>query len=217
LLALDSLWHTAELAGLPELDARSNFLRLIFAVGFARLGARGLAQELGAPIELELDVHEPCNRALFRLYMARLAHEASGGNAEAWAAEVARSIEAVRDPKQRQAVQWLQRRSLWLRLDEDAATDDAAGRLALPPGLESAGLAEHLARELSPGSGHYDYEVAEARRPVRAAGRSPAAATRSSRRCWPAPSPASRASRSSATAPRRSPPASTAPPASATT
>ena len=160
LLALDSLWHTAELAGLPELDARSNFLRLIFAVGFARLGARGLALELGAPIELELDVHEPCNRALFRLYMARLAHEASGGNAEAWAAEVARSIEAVRDPKQRQAVQWLQRRSLWLRLDEDAATVDAAARLALPPGLESADLAEHLARELSPGSGHYDYEVA---------------------------------------------------------
>lgn len=160
-LALDALWHAATLAGLPELDARSCYLRLIFAHGFARLGANALAEELSAPIELELDVHEPCNRALFRLYMARRAHEASGGGAEVWAAEVARALEAVRDPKQRQAVQWLQRRSLWLRL----ADDDAGARRAhyrLPDGLEAAGLAEQLARELAPGSGHFDFVLAEA-------------------------------------------------------
>lgn len=161
-LALDAVWHAAALAGLPELDARSNYLRLIFAVGFARLGSNGLAQELSAPIELELDVHEPCNRALFRLYMARRAHEASGGGAEVWAAEVARALESVRDPKQRQAVQWLQRRSLWLRLAEDDGAGARAVHYKLPAELESAGLAEHLARELAPGSGHYDYVLAEA-------------------------------------------------------
>ncbi len=162
LLALEALWHAAETAGLPEIDARSNYLRLIFAIGFARLGARGLAQEIVAPIELELDVHEPCNRALFRLYMARLAHEASGGAAEVWAAEVARSLESVRDPKQRTAVQWLQRRSLWLRLAEDEPTVARVARYALPPDLDSASLAEHLARELAPGSNLYDYVIAEA-------------------------------------------------------
>jgi hypothetical protein len=162
LLALEALWHSAELAGIPELDARSNYLRLIFAIGFARLGARGLAQELIAPIELELDVHEPCNRALFRLYMARLAHEASGGGAEAWAAEVARSLEAVRDPKHRTGAHWLQRRSLWLRLGEEESTVTRTIRYALPPDLDSAGLAEQLSRELAPGSGHFDYVIAEA-------------------------------------------------------
>lgn len=162
LLALDSLWHSAELAGIPELDARSNYLRLIFAVGFSRLGARGLAQELIAPIELELDVHEPCNRALFRLYMARIAHEASGGAAEVWAAEVARSLEGVRDPKHRQAAQWLQRRSLWLRLEADEPGVTRTIRHALPPELDSAGLAEHLTRVLAPGSGLFDYVIAEA-------------------------------------------------------
>ena len=162
LLALESLWHSAELAGLPELDARSNYLRLIFAIGFARLGARGLAQELIAPIELELDVHEPCNRALFRLYMARLAYEASGGAAEVWAAEVARNVNFIRDPKHRQAAQWLQRRSLWLRLDADDPTVARTIRYTLPPELDSAGLAEHLARVLAPGNGLYDYVIAEA-------------------------------------------------------
>ncbi len=162
LLALDALWHTAELAGIPELDARSNYLRLIFAIGFARLGARGLAQELIAPIELELDVHDPCNRALFRLYMARLAHESSGGSAEAWTAEVARGLESVRDPKHRQGAQWLQRRSLWLRVDAEESTVTRKIRYVLPQDLDSAGLAEHLARALGPGNGLFDFEIAEA-------------------------------------------------------
>jgi hypothetical protein len=107
-------------------------------------------------------VHEPCNRALFRLYMARLAYEASGGAAEVWAAEVARNVNFIRDPKHRQAAQWLQRRSLWLRLDADDPTVARTIRYTLPPELDSAGLAEHLARVLAPGNGLYDYVIAEA-------------------------------------------------------
>ena len=162
LLALEALWHDACSAGLPELDARAGFLRLVFAVGFARLGARGLAQELVAPIELELDVHEVPNRALFRLYMARLAHEGSGGSPEVWAGEVARSLEGVRDAKHRQAVQWLQRRSLWLRTAADETLVGRTTRYVLPEGLDVGGLAEQLARELAPGSGNFDYVIAEA-------------------------------------------------------
>lgn len=162
LLALEALWHDAYSAGLPELDARTAFLRLIFAVGFSRLGARGLATELVAPVELELDVHEVPNRALFRLYMARLAHEGSGGAAEVWAEEVARTLAGLRDAKHRQAVQWLQRRSLWLRSEADETLVGRTTRYVLPEGLDVGGLAEHLQRELAPGSGNYDYVIAEA-------------------------------------------------------
>lgn len=162
LLALEALWHDAYAGGLPDVDARSAFLRVIFAVGFARLGARGLAQELVAPLELELDVHEVPNRALYRLYMARLAHEASGGSAEVWAEEVARSLAGLRDAKHRQAVQWLQRRSLWLRVEADETLVGRTTRYVLPEGLDVGGLAEQLARELAPGSGNFDYVIAEA-------------------------------------------------------
>ena len=162
LLALEALWHDAYAGGLPDVDARSAFLRVIFAVGFARLGARGLAQELVAPLELELDVHEVPNRALYRLYMARLAHEASGGSAEVWAEEVARSLAGLRDAKHRQAVQWLQRRSLWLRVETDETLVGRTTRYVLPEGLDVGGLAEQLARELAPGSGNFDYVIAEA-------------------------------------------------------
>ncbi|MBK7825760.1 hypothetical protein [Nannocystis sp.] len=162
LLALEALWHDVYAAGLPDLDARANYLRLIFAVGFARLGARSLAQELVAPIELELDVHEVPNRALFRLYMARLAHEGSGGTSEVWAEEVARALAGQREAKHRAAVQWLQRRSLWLRVEADEALVGRPTRYELPQGLDVGGLAEQLARELAPGSGNFDFILAEA-------------------------------------------------------
>ncbi|MCY1060860.1 hypothetical protein [Nannocystis sp. SCPEA4] len=163
LIALEAMWHEAAHAGLPEMDASANFLRLIFAVGFARLGARSLAQELIAPIELEIDVHEVANRALFRLYMSRLAHESSGGSAEVWAAEVARIVGGVRDARAQQAVVWLQKRSMWLRTTaEEEALAARTTRFKLPPGVDVSGLAEVVAREMSQGSRTFDYLVAEA-------------------------------------------------------
>lgn len=163
LIALEAMWHEAVHAGLPDMDAPAAFLRLIFAVGFARLGARGLAHELVAPVELELDVHEIPNRALFRLYMARLAHESSGGSAEVWAAEVARTVEGIREPRAQQAVLWLQKRSMWLRTGpvEEAAASRAT-RFKLPPGVDVSGLAEVVAREVSAGARSFDYLIAEA-------------------------------------------------------
>nr|WP_263429249.1 hypothetical protein [Nannocystis pusilla] len=163
LIALEAMWHEAAHAGLPEMDASANFLRLIFAVGFARLGARSLAQELIAPIELEIDVHEVANRALFRLYMARLAHESSGGSAEVWAAEVARIAGGVREARAQQAVVWLQKRSMWLRTTpEEEALAGRTTRFKLPPGVDVGGLAEVVAREVSHGSRTFDYLIAEA-------------------------------------------------------
>ncbi|MCB9703779.1 MAG: hypothetical protein H6711_17920 [Myxococcales bacterium] len=161
LVALEALWREAEAAGLPELDAHANFTRLIFAVGFARLGARASANEIIARIDEEVDVHEAPNRALFRLYMARLAHESSGGSEETWAAEVGKQLDAVRGDKPRKAVAWLQRRSLWLR----TAADEGPRRrptYGLPEHLDPAELAEHLAREMAPESGNFDYVIADA-------------------------------------------------------
>ncbi|WAS94874.1 hypothetical protein [Nannocystis punicea] len=163
LIALEAMWHEASQAGLPEMDAPAAFMRLIFAVGFARLGARGLAQELIAPVELELDVHEIPNRALFRLYMARLAHESSGGSPEVWAAEVGRIVESVRDARLQQAVLWLQKRSMWLRTtNEEESAASKGARYKLPQGVDVGGLAEVVAREVSIGTRTFDYLIAEA-------------------------------------------------------
>ena len=163
LIALEAMWHEAAHAGLPEMDAGANFLRLIFAVGFARLGARSLAQELIAPIELEIDVHEIPNRALFRLYMARLAHESSGGSAEVWTAEVGRIVAGIREARAQQAVVWLQKRSMWLRTGaEEEPLGGRAARFKLPPGVDASGLAEVVAREVSHGTRTFDYLIAEA-------------------------------------------------------
>ncbi|HEY8378357.1 MAG TPA: hypothetical protein VIK91_17795, partial [Nannocystis sp.] len=164
LIALEALWHEAAAGGLPEVDPGTNYLRLIFAVGFGRLGARGLVQELIAPVELEIDVHEVPNRALFRLYMARLAHESSGGSAEAWAEEVRRIVDGVRDARQRSAVQWLQKRSMWLRTaSEEESLVGRQTRFRLPPDVDVADLPELLAREFAPGDDRrYDFETAEA-------------------------------------------------------
>lgn len=163
LVALEALWHAAAAAGLPELDVHADYVRLIFAVGFARLGARATAQELVDPVERELDVHEAPNRALFRMYLARLAHETAGSSPEAWAADVEKIEAGARDAKHRQAVKWLQRRSMWLRTT--TAEESLVGRetrYQLPPGVEVDGLAEQLAREMSPATGNFDYIVAEA-------------------------------------------------------
>lgn len=163
LVALEALWHQAVAGGLPDLDVHADYVRLIFAVGFARLGARLTAQEIAEPVERELDVHEIPNRALFRLYMARLAHETAGSSPEAWAGDLQKIVEGVREAKHRQAVQWLLKRSMWLRAAEgDESLVGRATRFKLPPGLEVDALAEQLAREMSPATGNFDYIVAEA-------------------------------------------------------
>lgn len=162
LAALEALWHEAS-AELTDIDVAANFTRVIFAVGFGRLGARAAAQELIAPVEAELDVHEPPNRALFSLYIARLAHETAGSTAEAWATDLQRVLEGLRDPKHRQVVQWLVKRSLWL--GGAAPEEQLLGRptrFTLPAGLEAAGLAEHLTREMAPAKGRFEYLIAEA-------------------------------------------------------
>ncbi|HFE44184.1 MAG TPA: hypothetical protein ENJ18_01655, partial [Nannocystis exedens] len=109
LMALEELWRVVEEQGLPELDAQANYVRLIFGVGFARLGARSSAIQIVAPIDLEIDVHEAPNRTLFRLYLARLAHEASGGSEASWDAEAGKQIDAISDDRHRKVVLWLQR------------------------------------------------------------------------------------------------------------
>jgi len=163
LTALEELWRAAENKGLPELDAHANFVRLIFGVGFARLGARASAMQLIAPVEEEIDVHEVPNRALFRFYMARLAHESSGGSDESWAVEAGKQLDAIRRRDARKAVTWLQKRSLWLRGDpEQARRKRIAPRYVLPVELELDALGDRLRREMAPQSGNFDYTIAQA-------------------------------------------------------
>lgn len=163
LVALEALWHDVLSAGLPDIDVLSAYTRLTFAVGFARLGARVAAQEIVTPLDREMDVHETPNRALFRLYLARLAHETAGSTPEAWAADVQKIVDAVREPGLQRAVAWLQKRSMWLRTDaQDEPLVGRPTRFKLPAHLEVEQLGEHLAREMAPGAGNFDFIVAEA-------------------------------------------------------
>mgnify|MGYP000673920852 CR=1 FL=1 len=163
LVALEALWHDVLAAGLPDIDVLAAYTRLTFAVGFARLGARLTAQDLVAPLDREMDVHEPANRALFRLYLARLAHETAGSSPEAWAADVQKIVDAVRDPGQQRAVTWLQKRSMWLRTEaQDEPLVGRPTRFRLPDHVEVENLGEHLAREMAPAAGNFDFIVAEA-------------------------------------------------------
>ncbi len=163
LVALEALWNDVITAGLPDIDVLTAYTRLTFAVGFARLGARTVAQEIVAPLDREMDVHEVPNRALFRLYLARLAHESAGSSPEAWAADVQKIVDAVREPGLQRAVLWLQKRSMWLRTEaQDEPLVGRPTRFRLPDHVEVEALGEHLAREMSPGTGNFDFIVAEA-------------------------------------------------------
>ncbi|MEZ4384993.1 MAG: hypothetical protein R3A79_26925 [Nannocystaceae bacterium] len=164
LVALDELWRIAEERGFEELDPQANYVRLIFAVGFARLGARSSAQEIVASVLEEIDVHEVPNRGLYRLYLARLAHEGSGGSDEVWETEVGKQLGAIRSGRERKAVVWLQQRSLWLATAADRQRRRPGRRsgFALPEDVGLAGLVDTLAGVLRAQPPSYDYVIADA-------------------------------------------------------
>jgi hypothetical protein len=115
LRAMEDLWHDAAAAGLPELEPRSAYVRLAFGVGFMRIGAPAVARDIVAPVESELPVHDAANRVIFQLYLARMAHEATRGDAAAWAREVETALAAVKDARVKDRVAFLAKRSDWLR------------------------------------------------------------------------------------------------------
>jgi hypothetical protein len=120
--ALDALWSKAVSTQIKELDANACFVRLLFAVGFTRVGAAGRAKDLVAQVESELPafdagagaVGDP-NPILFRLYIARLAHMATQGSAESWEREVESIMNAVPEARRRDRAELFRKRSEWLR------------------------------------------------------------------------------------------------------
>ncbi|MDB4927899.1 MAG: hypothetical protein JWM10_383, partial [Myxococcaceae bacterium] len=115
LRAMEDLWRDAAAEALPELDPRSAYVRVAFGVGFMRIGAPSLARDIVAPVEAELPVHEAANRVIFQLYLARMAHEATRGDAAAWAREVETALALVKDARVKDRVEFLRKRSEWLR------------------------------------------------------------------------------------------------------
>ncbi len=120
--ALESLWSKAIATQLKELDANANFVRLLFAVGFARIGAGPRARELIAEVETELPAFDAGaaalgdpNPILYRLYIARLAHIATQGAPEAWEREVETIMNAVPEARRRDRAELFRKRSDWLR------------------------------------------------------------------------------------------------------
>jgi hypothetical protein len=132
---LELLWQEQLRQGLPELYAHSCYARLIFAVGFSRLGAKDKARELVQEVEEELPIHDLPNQILFRLYFARIAFNSSDSDPSEWKSIVettfAKRQKTGRNTAQleREAfetdriVRWLQQRSLWLRVPEEPKVD----------------------------------------------------------------------------------------------
>ncbi len=120
--ALETLWSKAVTTQIKELDANACFVRLLFAVGFTRVGAGTRAKDLVAQVEAEMpafdagasNVGDP-NPILFRLYMARLANMATQGSAESWEREVESIMNAVPEARRRDRAELFRKRSEWLR------------------------------------------------------------------------------------------------------
>lgn len=163
LVQLEKLFGKLVEKPLAITDARQAFFRAVFAVGLARLGGRGA--EIARSIEGESDAHDPPNRVLLRLYAARMGYFVTSGSMEGWKGALEANIATLARPEDKRVVEWLVKRSLWLR---PAPPEDP------PPGLRPA-LERHLATaERSPDElpsattrvqempGLYDYEVATA-------------------------------------------------------
>lgn len=174
LAALESLWSVARAMHVREGEPKGAYARAIFAVGFTRVGAASRARDVSEALERELGSYEPPNRALLRLYGARAAHVATGGDDAAWAREVDAALAALKDQARvRDRVEYLRKLSAWLRTP--AAT---AAPATIRPALERALVvveaepsrgAAALAAVLD-GAQFYDFEVASAiDRAVRAA------------------------------------------------
>ncbi|MBL8680299.1 MAG: hypothetical protein JNK05_14075 [Myxococcales bacterium] len=153
--ALESLWTKAVTTQIKELDANACFVRLLFAVGFTRVGAGSRAKDLVAQVETEMPafdagastVGDP-NPILFRLYMARLANMATQGSAESWEREVESIMNAVPEARRRDRAELFRKRSEWLRSgapteirpswQHKSAEDALKGGEADPPTLPDA-------------------------------------------------------------------------------
>lgn len=153
--ALENLWTKAVTTQIKELDANACFVRLLFAVGFTRVGASTRARDLVAQVETEMPafdagasaVGDP-NPILFRLYMARLANMATQGSAESWEREVESIMNAVPEARRRDRAELFRKRSEWLRSgapteirpswQHKSAEDALKGGEADPPTLPDA-------------------------------------------------------------------------------
>ncbi len=120
LASLEQLWTAAQERHVREAEPLGAYLRLVFAVGFTRLGAIARGRDVSAPVEAEEQGHEPPNRLLFKLYRARAAHVATQGDAAAWKANAEALVAGIRDARVKDRVEFLRTRSEWLRTREPA-------------------------------------------------------------------------------------------------
>ncbi len=168
--AMEDLWRDATATLVPELDARSAYVRMAFGVGFTRIGSPSVARDVVAPVEAELSVHESPNRVLFQLYLARMAHEATHGDSAAWVREVETTLAPLKDARVKDRVEFLRKRSEWLRsaapTSESSSLRPATERaVAEAEGFVSGALiAERMAELLDQRVDQrdlFDYEIAQ--------------------------------------------------------
>jgi hypothetical protein len=124
--ALEALLTALPAATTRGLDSLPAYLASIFAVGFARLGAGARGHDLLSPVEEEIVAHDAPNRTLLQLYRARYAHAATRADADAWKQEVDAALNAIKEPRVKDRVEWLRKRSEWLR----TGVADAVGAAA---------------------------------------------------------------------------------------
>lgn len=136
--ALQTLWNRTVPLHLKEgtdIPSKGQFLRLTFAVGFARLGSFSMSRELSLPVEAAMHNQEVPVQALLNMYRAKTAHVSTQGDHAQWVKEADAIFATVKDPRAADRVTWLRKRSEWLR---SSPPDES------PPGMRAT-LAKTLA------------------------------------------------------------------------
>jgi len=131
--ALETLRDALPRAAERGLDSLPVYLTVLLAVGFARLGDDARGRQLLHTVDGALAALDPPNRTLLGLYRARYVHTTTQRPPEAWKAEVDAALSALREPRVRDRVEWLRKRSEWLR----SGTVDSVGSV-LKPTVERA-------------------------------------------------------------------------------
>ncbi len=137
LRCLEDLWRDEGAPRATREGPLALYLRVIFATGFARLGAAERADALTEPVRAAMPAQELANRVLLQLYLARRVHDTTRGTDAAWQSEVLRTMAPAKASRAQDHVVSFRKKSPWLR-GEAADAPEGELRPTLERGLREA-------------------------------------------------------------------------------
>ncbi len=109
---LERLWDEA-VRPLPRDPPTVVYVRLLFGVGLARVGARDALREIVDHVEGAIHGYSAVNQLMFRLLLNRITYESAPTDPDEWSAKVQQTIGSSGSKEQKPA-RWLAKRCRWL-------------------------------------------------------------------------------------------------------